>query len=279
MTIMENETARPSDALEASLGYPFRDRRHLETALTHRSYANEQTEPPDHNERLEFLGDAVMSLVVGHLLMEQFPYWSEGELSKARSRLVSEAGLADLAQTFDLGAHLRLGRGEARTGGRAKPSVLADAMEAVAAAIFLDAGFDATQEVLRRWFTDRVASVDVGLRTRDAKTALQELVQGSHRRTPTYAMVEASGPDHEKSFTVVLCVEERPVATGVGRSKKDAEQNAAAAVLLRMEAGEPLEAISLSRETHLELTKSHPDAVPETPAPPDNASASNIQPT
>jgi ribonuclease III len=266
VTSTDPESLGTLEALEVALGYRFRDRRHLETALTHRSFANEQAEPIAHNERLEFLGDAVMSLVVGHFLMERFPNWSEGELSKARARLVSEAGLADLAQSFDLGSHLRLGRGENRTGGRTKPSLLADTTEAVVAALFLDAGFDATQDVLRRWFSGRIASVEFRLRARDAKTALQELVQGAHRHTPTYALLEATGPDHEKRFTVVLCVEDRPVATGTGHSKKDAEQNAAAALLARLEEGEPIEAISLSPKTPSVPTKSHTENRTE-PAP------------
>ena len=260
---MPNPEDRAEAVLEKALGYQFQDLAHLELALTHRSYANEQAEPPPHNERLEFLGDAVMSLVVGHLLMEQHPDWPEGELSKARSRLVSEAGLAELAQSLDLGEHLRLGRGEARTGGRTRPSVLADAMEAVAAAIFLDAGYTRANEVLRGWFSPRVTEVDVGLRARDPKTTLQELVQGARKRTPTYVLADTAGPDHERSFTVQLCIEDRPVALGTGRSKKEAEQAAAAALLARIDAGEPLEAISPD--------PFFPERGPESEAPPDPA--------
>jgi ribonuclease III len=252
---MSHPDDRPVAALEQALGYRFDDLAHLELALTHRSFANEQPEPPPHNERLEFLGDAVLSLVVGHLLMEQHADWPEGELSKARSRLVSEAGLADLAQGFGLGEFLRLGRGEARSGGRTRPSVLADAMEAVAAAIFLDAGYARSNEILRGWFTDRVEGLDVALRARDPKTSLQELVQGAQKLTPTYSLVDTAGPDHELCFTVQLCIDDRPIALGSGRSKKEAEQSAAAAVLARIDAGERLEAISLDPDPPVQTAR------------------------
>ncbi len=227
--------------LESRLGYSFGRRGHVETALTHKSLANEHTPQLPHNERMEFLGDAVVSLVVGHLLMAAHPEWSEGELSKARSALVSATGLADVALSLDLGDALRLGRGEERTGGRSKPSILADGFEALAAALYLDGGYDAAFEVLSRLFLPRLEGALRGGVDRDPKTHLQERIQAIYKQAPCYELVSTDGPEHDLRFTVELRVTGVPLAIGVGRTKKEAEQRAAAAVLARVAEGERLE--------------------------------------
>jgi len=227
--------------LERRLGYRFQSRGQVETALTHKSFANEHTPHLPHNERMEFLGDAVVSLVVGHLLMAGHPEWTEGELSKARSALVSATGLADLAQSLDLGQALRLGRGEEHTGGRTKPSILADGFEALTAAIYLDGGYEVVFDVLRRLFEPLLDDALRGIRERDPKTHLQERIQAVYKRAPCYDLVSTQGPEHDLRFTVKLLVDDTPLSVGVGRTKKEAEQRAAATVLERIFAGERLE--------------------------------------
>jgi ribonuclease III len=222
---MEPE-ANPYAPLEARLGYTFRDRARLESALTHKSYLNENAGwgRPD-NERLEFLGDAVLDLVVGHLLMDAAPSRNEGELSKTRAAIVNETGLADVAVELGLGEWLFLGRGEEQSGGRRKPSVLADACEALIAAIYLDGGFSAAFAVIERLFGARVRSAqEAGLH--DFKTRLQE--RAARRRLQVrYTVVKEQGPDHDKTFEIAACVGERELSRGVGKTKKEAEQRAA----------------------------------------------------
>jgi ribonuclease III len=217
--------------LEAKLGYRFRDRRMLEMALTHRSYLNENpSSAREDNERLEFLGDAVLNLTVGHLLMETQPLRAEGDLSRSRALVVNEAGLARVAEALGLGDWLFLGKGEEQTGGRHKPSLLADACEAVMAAIYLDGGFDAAFRVARQLFETRIREARDPANA-DFKTRLQERAQGRLRCSPRYTVVGESGPDHDKVFEVVLLLDGREVARGSGRSKKEAEQRAAALAL------------------------------------------------
>jgi ribonuclease III len=220
------EAANPYAPLEARLGYNFTDRARLESALTHKSYLNENADwgRPD-NERLEFLGDAVLDLVVGHLLMEAAPERNEGELSKTRAAIVNETGLAQVAGELGLGEWLFLGRGEEQSGGRRKPSVLADACEALVAAVYLDGGFDAAFAVVKRLFAARVGSArEAGLS--DYKTRLQE--RAARRRVQVrYTLVQEQGPDHDKTFEIAACIGEREYARGVGKTKKEAEQRAA----------------------------------------------------
>ena len=213
--------------LEQRLGHRFQDLRLLEQALTHKSYLNENpTSGRADNERLEFLGDALLGFVIGELLMEAFPGRSEGELSKTRAQIVNEVGLAEVALDIDLGQWLFLGRGEEQSGGRHKPSLLADACEAVMAAIYLDGGFSASIEAVRRLFGDRVLAIrEAG--NGDFKTRLQEEVQGRMRLQPRYQVVGESGPAHDKRFEVALYLGDREYARGAGRSKKEAEQRAA----------------------------------------------------
>ncbi len=220
--------ARDFERLERLLGYDFVRPELLERALTHRSYANENRAGAGaDNEKLEFLGDAVLDLVVGHLLMEQYPTLSEGELSVTRAQVVSEAGLSELAAELGLGEFLRLGRGEERTGGRNKPSLLADAFEAVVAAVYLDGGFEASRGLVERLLRRRLSAVDTS-GFYDFKTRLQESSQAKLKATPEYRVVGEAGPDHDKTFEVAVHIKEREWARAHGKSKKEAEQRAAA---------------------------------------------------
>ncbi len=211
--------------LQQRLGHPFRDPALLAAALTHSSFANESREPaPVDNERLEFLGDAVLGLAVGLRLFRDFPAAREGELSRLRAELVSAPRLAVVARALGLGECLRLGRGEARSGGRDKENLLADALEALIGAVFLDAGFAAAGSVVEKLFAAAVPGAEPALR--DCKTALQELLQ-ARRQRPAYRLAESSGPDHRRSYRIEVLVEEQVLGTGEGPTKKRAEQEAA----------------------------------------------------
>jgi ribonuclease-3 len=212
--------------LEDKLAYHFTAPAGLEVALTHKSYLNEN---PDcgrtHNERLEFLGDAVLDLAVGHLLMDANPERNEGVLSRQRATVVSEASLAEVARGIDLGQWLFLGRGEEQSGGRHKPSVLADALEAILGAIYLDGGFPAANTTVARLFAARIEDA-ARAAGEDWKTRLQE--EAARRRYAVrYELEGTSGPDHDKRFEIALYVADVARARGVGRSKKEAEQRAA----------------------------------------------------
>lgn len=213
--------------LEGLLGYQFTRRELLGRALTHRSHANESRAAEENNEKLEFLGDAVLDLVVGHLLMDRYPRLSEGELSVTRAQVVSEAGLSELAGEMGLGAFLRLGRGEERTGGRHKPSLLADAFEAVVAAVYLDGGFEAARALVERLLSRRLSEIDA-TGFHDSKTRLQESAQAKLRATPEYRVIGESGPDHDKTFEIAVTIKDREWGRATGKSKKEAEQRAAA---------------------------------------------------
>jgi ribonuclease-3 len=226
----------PSDpvaALEARLGFVLPDRRVALAALTHKSYVNEHREESGlaDNERLEFLGDAVIDLAVSHRLMQKFPGAREGELSKMRAAVVDEQGLAQMARALELGVLLRLGRGEELTGGRRKASLLADAMEAVVAAIFVGGGLEPVLALVDRFLGDAFARASAGTLDRDYKTQLQELAQSRLRATPRYRVVRELGPDHSKTFEVETDLRGEVVGRGAGRSKKDAEQAAARGAL------------------------------------------------
>jgi len=211
------------------LGHAFARLELLEQALTHKSYANEAP-PADgvlHNERLEFLGDAVLSLVVGEQLMVAHPEFHEGELSRMRAALVNGEELANCGRQLELGLALRLGRGEERSGGREKASILADAFEAVLAAAYLDGGLDAARRIVQASLGDRISgglTDDPGL---DPKSRLQEVLQAAGQAPPDYFLMEASGPDHDLRFQVEVRQEDRVIGRGRGRSKKAAEQAAA----------------------------------------------------
>jgi len=215
-------------ALEQRLGLALPDAPLALAALTHKSYVNEHRgEALSDNERLEFLGDAVIDLAVSHRLMERFPAAREGELSKIRAAVVDEAGLARIARELDLGSLLRLGRGEELTGGRQKSSLLADALEAVIAAVYLVGGLEPVLGIVDRFLGEAFARAAEGTLDRDFKTQFQELAQSRLRATPRYRVVAERGPDHSKIFEVELELRGEVAGRGEGRSKKDAEQAAA----------------------------------------------------
>ena len=239
MPTKESDLAPPSEedcrqALEDALGYQFHNPRRLAEALRHRSYVNEhpQADIRD-NERLEFLGDAVLNLVVSHMLMRQNPDLSEGDLSRARAHLVNESYLAQVARDLNLGTCIHLGRGEAQTGGHDKPSILSDTLEAILAAVYLDGGFEAAFEVIDRRLAFRLAAVETPTEIVDFKSRLQEHAQNQEKTVPSYRVVEESGPDHDKTFVVELCLKKLKTI-GTGRSKKAAEQAAAQEALKQL---------------------------------------------
>lgn len=218
--------------LEKRLGFSLGDRKVALTALTHKSYVNEhRKEGLEDNERLEFLGDAVVDLAISHRLMERFPDAREGVLSKTRATIVNEEGLYLVAQTLGLGDLLLLGRGEQLTGGREKPSLLADALEAVVAAVYLDGGLAKVLTFVDRFFAEPLAAASAGNPDRDYKTQVQELAQSKLRATPRYQVLDERGPDHAKTFQVEVAVGDVVYGRGEGRSKKEAEQLAASAAL------------------------------------------------
>ena len=223
--------------LERRLQETVGDPRLALTSLTHKSYVNEvgAGEAVD-NERLEFLGDAVIDLAISHRLMERFPTLREGDLSKVRAAVVNEAGLARVARDLALGDLLLLGRGEERTGGREKESVLANTLEAVVAALYLDKGMDGIFRFVDRFFARAFEAATDGTLDRDYKTRVQELAQCALKLGPRYRVVDQSGPDHERIYTVELIIGEVAYARGSGRSKKDAEQAAAREALPLVEA-------------------------------------------
>lgn len=221
------------ETLEAKLGYSFRDRTLLENALTHSSYANENHSPYGSNERLEFLGDSILGMVTADFLYKEHPDLPEGDLTRTRAALVCEESLAEVADRLDLGAYLKLGRGESNGGGRERPSIRADAVEAVLAAVFLDGGLAEARKIIQRFILDREKEKAA---SRDYKTALQELVQRESGQVLTYRLTGESGPDHAKEFTVAVELNGKDVGEGKGRSKKEAEQMAAKAAIETMKA-------------------------------------------
>lgn len=232
--------------LEDRLGYRFKSPGLLERALTHSSAvpelrAERAVDSPDaaaiqDNERLEFLGDAVLELLAREYLLESFPEWSEGQLSKSRAGLVNAHSLENAARRINLGEHLRLGRGEEKTGGREKPALLADAFEAVVAAVYLDAGLGSTREMLKRLLFEQ-ALEERGERIADSdrKSALQEFLQGNGKPPAEYRLSGESGPDHQKMFEVEVWIDGERMAAGEGSTKKEAEQRAAQSAMEHLE--------------------------------------------
>lgn len=215
------------DALEKELKYCFNNGGLLDNALRHSSFVNEQpNQTLTDNERLEFLGDAVLNLVIGHLLMRSFPELPEGDLSRMRANMVNETQLASLARKIDLGYYLKLGKGEVQTNGHDKNSILSDAFEAVVAAVYLDGGFQNAFDFVQNQFSSLFLSAETIKQTHDAKSRLQELVQTFKGPLPEYRVVQETGPDHDKTFLVHLTLGDLETS-GAGRSKKYAEQEAA----------------------------------------------------
>ena len=223
------------EQLQERLGYTFGDRGILLQAMTHRSYGHEQLQDRPlslrDNERLEFLGDAILDVVISDILLEAFPSANEGQLSKMRAAVVNEKTLAQLAESLSIQKSVRLGKGEAQTGGRSKPSILSSAFEALIAAVYLDGGFNAVYPIVRFLFRPFfVGDKDLGV-FYDHKTQLQEMMQARWRVTPTYHVCNTDGPDHAKIFSVEVRMKGDCLARAEGTSKKEAEQKAALSAL------------------------------------------------
>jgi ribonuclease-3 len=219
--------------LQQNICYTFKEPQLLERALTHKSFANEN-KVPYHNERMEFLGDAVLTLVVSEHLMKTCPDSTEGDLSRLRAAVVSEPALAVIGRAIALGSYLLLGKGEEQTGGRDKDSLLADALEALIAALYLDAGKDAAETFILRFFENVIKRTCASRTTLDYKTALQERCQERLKQLPEYRIASETGPDHQKQFEVELLVRGQVYGHGTGKSKKEAEQKAAKEALEKL---------------------------------------------
>ena len=220
--------------LEEKIGYAFRDRTLLENALTHSSYANEHRDKGmPSNERLEFLGDSILGLVVADHLYRNRPDLPEGDLTRIRAALVCEGSLVEVAKSLDLGSYLKLGRGEESGGGRKRPSIQADAVEAMLAAVYLDGGIGQARKLIHNLILNQEREKIAN--GRDFKTALQELVQRDSGQVLSYRLVGESGPDHAKCFSMEVLLNGQPIGAGEGRSKKEAEQAAAKAAVGKLE--------------------------------------------
>ena len=223
-------------ALEAKLGYVFDDRTLLANALLHRSHIHVTgQERESSNERLEFLGDAVLGLVVNEELFQGYPDRSEGDLTKMKSLLVCGARLSEVATELDLGVHIRMSRSEAATGGRHRSSILADTTEAIIGAVYLDGGLESARDVIQRVALEGSDSVLARRSLRNYKSRLQEMIQAEHKTPPRYKVIEVDGPDHDRMFRVAVTFAGRELGSGEGRNKKSAEQSAARAALEAIE--------------------------------------------
>lgn len=224
---------RKQEEFQKIIGYQFQDAKLLQQALTHSSYANEKHMKHADNERLEFLGDAVLELVSSEFLFLNYPDLSEGDLTKLRASLVCEPTLAGCTTPIRLGEFIRLGKGEDQTGGRERKSILSDALEALIGAIYLDGGFTNAKEFILKFILTDIEHKKLFY---DSKTILQEYVQGNYKETLNYRLVEESGPDHNKNFAVEARIGEKVIGSGSGRTKKAAEQEAAYQALLVLKA-------------------------------------------
>ncbi|MBM3836441.1 MAG: ribonuclease III [Verrucomicrobia bacterium] len=232
--------------LQSRLGYAFRDVELLRLAVTHPSVAHEHGNNVHHNQRLEFLGDAVLQLVLTRVLYERFPDFGEGPLTKARAQLVNRRSLAEHGRRLELGQHLILSRGEELNGGRDRPSTLADAFEALLGAIFMDGGFESAQEFILRQFRDVFGDLEVLPNLENPKGELQEVLQARSPEPPRYIMLSVSGPDHDRVFECAVFYRKEELGRGSGKSKKEAESQAALNALVALhqsttEANEPEE--------------------------------------
>ena len=223
MIEVSSDRAKEVASLQETLGYVFSDLKLLNKALTHKSYVNERNETLKHNERFEFLGDSVLDIVVSDYLVHQFSDYAEGTLSKIRAAVVNESCLADLARKIELGKYLLLGKGENLSGGRDKPSILANAFEAVAGALFRDGGLESASRVFLPLLKVEISKFADSWSFRDFKSDLQEYTQNQFVCTPSYKVTNELGPDHAKEFEIVVMIKNK----GFGKSKKEAEQAAA----------------------------------------------------
>jgi len=243
-------TRGDDERLMERLGYAFSDQKLLDRALTHSSAVPELraargediaftgSEVQD-NERLEFLGDAVLELLTSEFLLKNFPEWTEGQLSKSRARIVNAHSLENAARSLDIGAHLRLGRGEEKTGGREKPALLADAFEAVVAAMYLDGGLEPARELLTNTVFLQARENGDRMAESDRKSALQEFLQGKGGQLAEYRLAGETGPDHQKTFLVEVWVRGEKMASAEGSTKKEAEQKAARSALEKLQKNDP----------------------------------------
>jgi ribonuclease-3 len=235
---MEKDRLEALSALQDKISYQFHDLDLLNEALTHRSYAHERTGGTSRdNERLEFLGDSVLNVIISHLIMERFPHCHEGELTKLRASLVNKKSLARISKNHSINQRLLLGKGESLRGGREKSSVISDAYEALIGAIYLDGGFDKAFGVVERQFSP---FLDEGLiNDGDFKTKVQQVCQSRFGRLPRYRLSELKGPEHDKTFGAEIFIDHRSYGYGVGKNKKEAQQNAAREALKKISGEQP----------------------------------------
>jgi len=219
--------------LEKRVGYTFENKQLIIEALTHKSYKKSYN-----NERLEFLGDAVLDLIVGEFLFHKFPASDEGILSKIRASLVNESGFTMLARKLNLGDFIYLSPAEENNGGREKASLLSNAFEAVIGAIYLEGGLEIVRDIAERLLEETHQKIDLQSLSKDYKTALQELTQATHGVTPTYELLRSFGPDHKKEFEIAIILDDKTIATAQGKSKKEAQQKAAYIALEKLKTNE-----------------------------------------
>lgn len=219
------------DALQARLGHPFREPALLLLALTHPSIAHEAGTDQEHNQRLEYLGDAVLQLALTRELYDRYPQHDEGPLTKIRAQLVNQVSLAEQGRLLGLGEHLILSRGEQLNGGRERPSIIADAYEAILGALFLDGGYEAARAFVLRSFQAALGDIESATARDNPKGALQEIMQAISSEAPQYQLLAVTGPDHDRSYECAVLHRGEEVGRGVGKSKKTAESQAAAAAL------------------------------------------------
>lgn len=219
------------DDLQARLGHQFREPALLRLALTHPSISHEAGTSTEHNQRLEYLGDAVIQLALSRELYDRYPQYDEGPLTKIRAQLVNQVSLAEQGRLLGLGEHLILSRGEQLNGGRARPSILADAYESVLGALFLDGGYDVARGFILQAFQDAFTEIESAPSTDNPKGALQEILQAISSEAPQYQVLTASGPDHDREFECAVLYKGEEIGRGKGKSKKTAESQAAAAAL------------------------------------------------
>lgn len=227
------------DSLQETLGYRFKDTELLNTALTHTSFVKGENRCAGHNERLEFLGDAVLELTVSEYLFKNYPSMNEGLMTRVRSRAVYENALFDAARAIDLGSYLLLSHGEEHTGGREKPSILSDALEAVIGALFIDGGIEPAKRFILSFAVSSIKESVKTVSVKDYKTLLQEYIQQNHSGNLEYNVVSVAGPDHKRVFTMEVSVNGKPYGRGQGGSKQESGQNAAHATLIMLGAIKP----------------------------------------
>ena len=235
MVKMEKSRVKYLKKLQEKLSYRFKNIKLFNQALTHKSYANEKNNElfPD-NERLEFLGDAVLDLIISDLIMEKFPFYSEGELSKLRAAIVNEQALSSVASSLEIGHYILLGKGEELSSGRNKNSILSSTYEAVVAAIYLDGGFKKVSKTITRHFAEILLKAEEENFFQDFKSKLQEYSQNLFKVTPKYILIKESGPAHNKLFEINTLIDSQIFGSGRGKSKKEAEQKAAKETLKKL---------------------------------------------